>query len=434
MKKKILLVLGLILLVGLFPLMAKGQEEIATGPASIEVYYPVAVDAPIAKILKRYVVVFEKDNPTISVKPVFSGGYGDTKTAVQTTIEGGGKAPAMAVLLATDLYDLINADYIEPLDSYLNVLKDKNGYMDDFFKGFLENSRYDGKVWSLPFQRSAVVMYYNKSLFKNAGLSAPDSWDSWGASAAKLTERSGLQVKRWGIQYPSGWPYWLFQPLAIGAGRNIVGDSDTEVYFNYPEVINAVKFYISLSARYKATPPGVQSIWGAAPTNFASEGTAMIVHSTGSLTGILKQAKFDVGVMPVPGKKKGTYASVPGGGNLYILKKASAEEKKAAFKFALFLTEPQRAADFSINTGYIATRKSAYSTDAMAAYLNKVPQAGSTRDALKYAGRELSVQNLGKVRNIFHKYLQAAFNSKMSPEDAMAKAQTEADAALKEFK
>ncbi|RKX86808.1 MAG: hypothetical protein DRP57_00635 [Spirochaetes bacterium] len=84
----------------------------------------------------------------------------------------------MAVLLATNLYDLINADYIEPLDSYLNVLKDKNGYMDDFFKAFLENSRYDGKVCCLPFQRSAVVMYYNKNLFKNAGLSAPDSWDS----------------------------------------------------------------------------------------------------------------------------------------------------------------------------------------------------------------------------------------------------------------
>ena len=136
-------------------------------------------------------------------------------------------------------------------------------------------------------------------------------------------------------------------------------------------------------------------------------GTVMIVHSTGSLTGILKQAKFDVGVMPLPGEKKGTFASVPGGGNLYIMKKAPAAEKKAAFKFALFLTQPERAADFSIKTGYIAARKSAYNTDAMTAYLKKVPQAGSTRDALKYAGRELSVQNLGKVRNIFHKYLQA---------------------------
>ena len=434
MTKKVLIALGFVLLIGVFPLAAKGQKEAAAGPVSIQVYYPVAVDAPIAKMLKGYVDTFEKDNPSIAVKPVFSGGYGDTKTAVQTTIQGGGKPPAMAVLLATDLYDLINADYIESLDGYLNVLKDKKGYLGDFFQAFLENSRYDGKIWSLPFQRSAVVLYYNKSLFKNAGLSAPDSWDSWGSAAARLTERSGSEVTRWGIQYPSGWPYWLFQPLAIGAGRNIVGNDPTEVYFDYPGVISAIKFYISLSAKYKATPPGVQSVWGAAPTNFASEGTVMIVHSTGSLTGILKQAKFDVGVMPLPGEKKGTFASVPGGGNLYIMKKAPSAEKKAAFKFALFLTQPERAADFSIKTGYIAARKSAYNTDAMTAYLKKVPQAGSTRDALKYAGRELSVQNLGKVRNIFHKYLQAAYNLKMSPEEAMKKAQTEADNALKEFK
>ncbi len=434
MKGRVIIILLALLLVAAFPLLAKGQEEVAKGPVTIEVYYPVAVDAPIAKILSGYIADFKKENPNIEVKPVFSGGYGDVKTAIQTTIGGGGKPPALAVLLATDLYDLINADYITPLDSYLDKVSDKDRYLNDFFGAFLENSTYQGKLWSLPFQRSAVVMYYNKSLFSSAGLSAPDSWDSWGTAASKLTMRSGETVKRWGIQYPSGWPYWLFQPLAIGAGRNIVGKSDTEVYFDYPEVIDAIKFYISLSEKYHATPKGVQAVWGAAPTNFASEGTAMIVHSTGSLSGILKQASFDVGVMPIPGKKKGTYASVPGGGNLYILKAVPDNEKEAAFKFIRFLTSPKYAADFSINTGYIATRKSAYETSSMEDYLKRVPQAASTRDALKYAGRELSVQNLGKVRNIFHKYLQAAYNGKMSPEEAMKQAQKEADEALKEFK
>ncbi len=436
MKTRNFLLAFLLLFTLILPLSAKGQkeEQKATGPVKIEVYYPVAVDAPIAKILNGYVQTFEKGNPNISVKPVFSGGYGDVKTSIQTTIGGGGKPPAMAVMLATDLYDLINADYIVPLDKYLSKQSDKDSYLKDFFPAFLENSKYQGKIWSLPFQRSAVVLYYNKTLFNQAGLSAPDSWDSWGTDAEKLTVRSGDQVKRWGIQYPSGWPYWLFQPLAIGAGRNIVGESDTKVYFNYPEVIEAIKFYISLSAKYKATPPGVQAVWGAAPTNFASEGTAMIVHSTGSLNGILKQARFEVGVMPIPGKKKGTYASVPGGGNLYILKPVPESEKEAAFKFLRFLTATKQAADFSIRTGYIATRKSAYDTAQMKAYIQKVPQAVDTKNALKYAGRELSVQNLGKVRNIFHKYLQAAYNLKMSPEEAMQKAQQEADAALKEFK
>ncbi len=403
-------------------------------PVHIQVFYPVAVDAPIAKILQGYVERFQEENPGITVEPVFSGGYTDVKTTIQTTIEGGGQPPALAVMLATDLYDLINGDYIVPLDDYINALPDPQAYLNDFYPAFLANSRYDGKIWSIPFQRSVVVLYYNKDLFKEAGLEPPTSWQTWAEAAQKLTVREGDKVVRWGIEYPSGWPYWLFQPLAIGNGRNIVGESDTEVYFDDPRVIEAVQFYIDLSHKYKAMPEGVQAVWGQAPSDFASGQTAMIVHSSGSLAGILKQADFEVGVMPIPGKEEGTYATVTGGGNLYILKGAPKEQQDAAWKFIEFLTRPENVADFSINTGYIATRQSAYETDAMKEYLAKVPQAAVIRDALQYAGAELSVQNLGEVRNIFHKYLQAAYNGEMSPAEAMAAAQKEAEEALKPFK
>ncbi len=403
-------------------------------PVTIEVYYPVAVDAPIAKILQGYADKFHEEHPNITVKPVFSGGYGDVKTTIQTTVEGGGKPPALAVMLAVDLYDLVNADLIVPLDEYLNAMPDKDAYLNDFIPAFLENSKYDGKIWSLPFQRSVVTLYYNKTLFKEAGLDAPDSWESWAEAASKLTKREGDQVVRWGMLYPSGWPYWLFQPLAIGNGRNIVGDDPTEVYFNDPKVIEAVQFYIDLSHKYKAMPEGVQANWGQAPGEFAKGTAAMIMHSSGSLAGILKQADFEVGVMAAPGHQKGTYATVPGGGNLYILKGAPKEQRDAAFEFIKFLTQPEYVADFSINTGYIATRNAAYDTPAMKEHLQKVPQAAAIRDMLQYAGKEFSTQNLGEVRNIFHKYLQAAYNGEMSPAEAMQKAQEEADKALAPFK
>jgi len=70
----------------------------------------------------------------------------------------------------------------------------------------------------------------------------------------------------------------------------------------------------------------------------------------------------------------------------------------------------------------------------MKAYVEQVPQALATRDALQYAGREFAVQNLGEVRNIFHDYLQKAYNGEMTPEEAMAAAQKEADAALEPFR
>ncbi len=413
---------------------APTQAPEKTKAVTIEVYYPVAVDAPIAKILQGYADAFHEEHPNITVKPIFSGGYGDVKTTIQTTVEGGGKPPALAVMLAVDLYDLINADLVVPLDDYLNAMSDKDAYLNDFIPAFLENSRYDGKIWSLPFQRSVVTLYYNKTLFKEAGLKAPDSWESWAEAASKLTQREGDKVVRWGMLYPSGWPYWLFQPLAIGNGRNIVGDDPTEVYFDDPRVVEAVQFYIDLSHKYKAMPEGVQANWGQAPGEFAKGTAAMIMHSSGSLAGILKQANFEVGVMAAPGHKPGTYATVPGGGNLYILKGAPKEQRDAAFEFIKFLTQPKYVADFSIHTGYIATRNAAYDTPAMKEHLQKVPQAATIRDMLQYAGKEFSTQNLGEVRNIFHKYLQAAYNGEMSPEEAMKKAQEEAEKALAPFK
>jgi ABC-type glycerol-3-phosphate transport system substrate-binding protein len=81
---------------------AKEPTEVPVEPVTIQIFYPVAVDAPIAAILNGYIKEFEAANPDIHVEAVFSGGYGDVKTAIQTTIEGGGEPPALAVLLATD--------------------------------------------------------------------------------------------------------------------------------------------------------------------------------------------------------------------------------------------------------------------------------------------------------------------------------------------
>ncbi len=405
----------------------------AQEPVTIQIFYPVAVDAPIAAIMDEYVADFQAENPNITVEPVFSGGYGDVKTAIQTTVEGGGEPPALALMLAADIYDLANSGLIMPLDEYIAADPTAGELVVDYFPAFLENSRYADGIWGMPFQRSVVLLYFNMDMFAEAGLDAPASWDEFGAAAQALTVENG-DTTNWGIQWPSGWPYWTFQPLPIGNGQNIVGASDTEVVFDDPAVIEAVQFYIDLSEKYKATPPGVQGVWATAPTDFASGLTSMIVHSSGSLPGILEQADFEVGVMALPGSTADTYATVVGGGNLYIMDAAPQDQKDAAWKFIQFLSEVERTADFSVQTGYIAARQSAYDTQVMTDYIATTPQAGDARDALEFAGAEFSVQDLGEVRNIFHDYLQRAYNGEATAADAMASAQVDADAALEPFK
>ncbi len=109
-------------------------------------------------------------------------------------------------------------------------------------------------------------------------------------------------------------------------------------------------------------------------------------------------------------------------------------EAQAAFDFAVFMTDPARAAEFSVATGYVATSNSAFEDGALKAYAAEHPQVMMIRDILGGAGKEFSLQNLGQIRNIFHSYLQKAYNGELSASEAMKAAQKEADAALADFK
>ncbi|HTH12778.1 MAG TPA: extracellular solute-binding protein, partial [Spirochaetia bacterium] len=326
--------------------------------------------------------------------------------------------------------DLVNAKLVDNLDDLVAAAPDGKAFVADFLPAYMGNSTYKGKLWSLPFQRSAVVLYYNADALAAAKLTPPKTWDELAKDAQALTVDGGKT--RWGIEVPSDNPYWLFQPLAIGNGKNVFTD-DLTVNFNAPEVVGAVQNYIDLSAKYQATPAGVQASWGSSTQNFAAGKTAMVIHTTGSLAGILKSAQFKVGVMAVPGKKG--VASVTGGGNLYLTAGHTAEERKAAFSFAQFLLDPARVASFSAATGYIPNRKAAAGTAEYKAWLAKVPQAADAVAALAAAQPELATQNVNVIRStIFNKYLQSAFNGTMTAQAAMDAAQKDADKALADYK
>ena len=404
---------------------------VAAAPVEVSLAYPVAVDAPITAMLKGWAQDYMAKNLDVKVNLIFSGGYPDVKTAIQTAIQGGATPPTLAVMLATDVYDLVNAKYVDSLDDLVAAAPGGAAFIKDFLPAYMGNSHYKGKLWSVPFQRSAVVLYYNADLFAASKLAPPKSWDELGKDAQALTVDGGKT--RWGIEIPTENPYWTFQPLAIGAGKNVFTD-DVTLNFNAPEVIDAVQYYLDLSQKYKATPPGVQVAWGSSTQNFAAGKTAMIIHTTGSLAGILKTAKFKVGVMAVPGKVAGTLASVTGGGNLYLTAGHTPAERKAAFAFAQYLLDPSRVATFSQATGYIPHRTSATATPEFKAWLVQVPQAADAFAALSSAQPELATQNLNAVKTIFNKYLQNAFNGTQTPKDAMNAAQSESDKALADYR
>jgi sn-glycerol 3-phosphate transport system substrate-binding protein len=400
----------------------------------VSFYYPVAVGGPITKIIDGFAADFEKENPGIKLKPIYSGSYQESITKALTAVKSG-EPPVTSILLSTDMFTLIDEDAIVPFDDLVKTADDR-AWLASFYPAFMENSQTGGKTWGIPFQRSTIVLYYNKELFKEAGLDPnkpPATWNEMTAYAEKLTKRDASgKVTQWGVQIPSsGFPYWLFQGLAIENGAILMNSAGTETYYDKPEVIGALQYWVDLVKKYKVHPEGIVE-WGTTPKDFFEKKVAMVWTTTGNLTNVKTNAKFDFGVAMLPaGKQRG---SPTGGGNFYIFAKSTPAQRDAAFKFIKWVTTPQRAAQWGIDTGYVAVRGDAWETPVMKQYVAGFPAAAVARDQLPYAKAELSTHENQRVTKALNDGLQAALTGTKTPEAAMKDAQRESERILRPFK
>ncbi len=404
---------------------AQNQNE----KVELAFYYPIAVGGPLTKVIDKMASDFTAENPNIAITPVYTGSYAETRTKVQTAIQGN-KPPEMAIMFSTDLFSLLDMDAIADIDSFIKTDEDK-AYLADFYPGFMTNSQTGGKTWGIPFQRSTIILYYNKDAFREVGLDpekAPSNWDELVEYSKKLTKEG-----RWGIEIPStGYAYWMLQTFVLQQnGKNLMNSEGNEVYYNLPGPVTGLQFWLDLSKVHKVMPENTIE-WATVPTDFIEGKTAMMYHTTGNLTNVKTNAKFDFGTSMLPAKdKRGTPT---GGGNFYIFKGTSPEKQQACWEFIKWMTEPGRVAQWSIDTGYVATRKQAYETQKMKDYVKDFPYALVARDQLEFADAELSTHENGRVTKIIEDNVQAALTSKKTVQQALDDAQSEAETVLKPFK
>lgn len=397
-------------------------------------YYPIAVGGPIAQLIDRLAADFEAENPGIRIKPVHTGSYLETLTKSLTALKAG-TGPQFAVLLASDVFSLIDEEAIVALDDVIES-DDERAWLNGFFPALLANSRSAGKIWSVPFQRSTVVLYWDKQAFREAGLdpeAPPATWSDMLEMGRRLTRRDARgNVERWGVQIPSSaFPYALFQCFATQNGARLANEEGTAVFLDRPDVVEALRFWADLSRVHRIHPPGIVE-WGTAPQDFLQRKVAMTWVTTGNLAHIRRQASFEFGVAMLPAAKQ--RGSVPGGGNLYLFKSASPAERKAALRFWRWLTAPERAAQWSIDTGYIAVSPAAWETARMRAHVAEFPAAAVARDQLAHAWAEFSTHDNQRVAKIFNDAIQAALTGAKTPERALQDAQRDANRALRGFR
>jgi sn-glycerol 3-phosphate transport system substrate-binding protein len=395
-------------------------------------YYPIAVGGPIPRIIDGYCEAFQRESG-ITVKPVYAGFYGETLTKAVTAIRGG-TGPHFSVLLAAELHSLRDMDILVPIEDIDNSAETK-AWLSGFFPAFMANSLAEGKTWSVPFQRSTSIYFYNKAMFREAGLdpdAPPRTWAELVDAGKRLTRREGAGG-RWGVQLATnhGTAQWTFGALCNQVNHRLMNEAGTEVYFNHPRAIEAATFWRDMAFTHQITPQGVTE-WAVLVPNFLQGTAAMIWSTTGNLTNVRTNASFEFGVAGLPGKE--APRTVVGGGNLYIFKNANPAEREAVLRFVRFLTSPELAADWCIKTGYLAVRPDAWETDALKRYTAEFPPALVAKEQLPVATGELSTYENQRVYKALNDNLQALLTGSKSPQQAMADAQTEADRVLRPFR
>lgn len=411
-----------------------GLGASSAGAADLEFYFPVGVNAPAVATIEELTAEWAAQNPEHTVKAVYAGNYEETTTKALTAAQAGAP-PQVAVLLAIDIFTLVEEDVIVPISDLVST-SEEEVWLASFYDGFMRDAQFEGKTYAVPFQRSTPVYYYNRDAFRAAGLdpdSPPTTWDEMVEMGKQLTIKDANgNVTQWGTRIPNlglaG--AWLFGGLVISKGDVLSTDTGTEARINTPAAVASLEFLQRLAEEEVMAPGGIS--WGDTPKAFLEGQAASIWTSTGNLAFINQNAEFDWGVGFLPGGD-GPGAPV-GGGNFYIFKDTTDEEREAALDFVKFMSSPESAARWSIATGYVAPRPDAWEMPLMQEYAATLPQALVALEQLPYANREFATFQRAKVTQYLVEAIESVVTGDSDPATAVEDAQQKADDVLGEYR
>ncbi|AHF77295.1 Family 1 extracellular solute-binding protein [Sodalis praecaptivus] len=407
----------------------------ARAKENIDFMFPAPVDGKLTMEMTRVIKKFNDTQDEVAVRGIFTGNYDTTKIKAETA-QKAGQPPALVIMSANFTTDLALKDEILPMDELFRFGSDKASTFltREFWPAMQQNAQVMGVTYAIPFHNSTPILYYNKTLFEQAGIrQPPQDWRELLEDAKKLTDKSKGQ---WGIMLPStndDYGGWIFSALVRANGGDYFNQSyPGEVYYNTPTTVGALRFWQNLIYRDNVMPSGVLNSKQISAAFFSGKlGMAML--STGALGFMRENTKdFELGVAMLPAKQQ---RAVPiGGASLVSFKGISDGQKKAAYRFLSYLVSPEVNGAWSRFTGYFSPRKAAYDLPVMKAYLAHDPRAAIALAQLKYAHPWYSTYETVGVRKAMEDQLAAVVNDKsVTPEAAAKAAQEKADSLLQPY-
>ncbi|MGW6276803.1 ABC transporter substrate-binding protein [Kribbella sp. NPDC055071] len=272
------------------------------------------------KDLAAIVTAFQTANPDITVQ-VETVPYANYFTKLQTAVAGG---------TAADTFELNYENFVTyATNGSLAALSDVDASV--YKKSLYDAFTSDGKQYGVPESFSNVVLFYNKALFKAAGVAEPTAdwtWKDEQAAAAKLTNKA---AKVWGDYQPVS--YNEFYKVLAQNGGEFLNSDRTSATFNSPQGVEAAKFLIDKVG--KTMPTEAQ---GAGTPDFDSKlftsGKLAMWHTGIWMFSALAGAKFDWDVVVEPGNTTKASAMFANG----LVVNAAAKNAAAAQKWITYLS------------------------------------------------------------------------------------------------
>ncbi len=302
------------------------------------------------------------------------GNYEDTANKLTAALAAK-QAPDMVLLSDVWWFKFLRAKALMGLNDL--VAGEKIDTADFVPSLWNEGVRKSQQYW-VPFARSTPLFYYNIDQFEKAGIAkAPGTWQELVDMAPKLIQKEGDTTKVAAFVHGNGASYlaWLFMCVAWQFGGGFSDQTLSKYELTNPDTIRAAQFYGDSVHKGKWAVNSQDVV-----KDFVSGLAATAIMSTGSLGGVLKDAKFKVGTAFLPMEKN--FGCCTGGSGLAILTTTPKEKAQAAMKYISFLTGNDGGATWAQKTGYMPVRTSTAGTAAFQQFFKDRPQAKTAVDQL----------------------------------------------------
>jgi len=299
-----------------------------------------------------------------------------------------------------------------------------------------------GNMLSFPFNASTPILYYNKNLFRSAGLdpeTAPKTWPEVGAAAKKLRASGAV------CGFTTSWPSWInvenfsaFHNLAVSTKANGFDGLDAVLVFNNPEMVR----HIAQLAEWQAGKAFDYSGRGtSAEPRFQNGECGIFIGSSATRADIKANSKFEVGygMLPYwPDVEGAPQNSIIGGATLWVLRDRPRAEYKGVAKFFGYLSKPEVQAAWHQNTGYLPITRAAFDLTRAQGFYDRNPGTAMSIEQITLKpptdnSKGVRLGSFALIRVVIDDELEQAFAGKKSAQQALDSAVERGNRLLRQF-